>query len=78
MVLLLSNIIVQLNDNRRPMKEKLNHTIGIKSKQLLSQIASAQIRLYDKLINLDIKSLNISEYNQRYLGSEIAILKGVL
>jgi 2-polyprenyl-3-methyl-5-hydroxy-6-metoxy-1,4-benzoquinol methylase len=60
------------------MKEKLNHTTGIKSKQLQSQIASAQIRLYDKFINLDIKSLNISEYNKRYLGGKIAILKNEL
>ena len=60
------------------MKEKQNRTIGIKSKQLLDKIASAQIRLYDKLINLDIKSSNISEYNQRYLGNKIASVKAVL
>ena len=60
------------------MKEKQNQTIGIKSKQLLSQIADAQIRLYDKLVSLDIQLLNISEYNQQYLGSKIAILKGIL
>ena len=39
----------------RVVKEKQNHTIGIKGEQLIDQIASAQIRLYDKLINLDIK-----------------------
>jgi hypothetical protein len=50
----------------------------IESKQLQDQIASAKIRLYNKLVNLDIKSLNISEYNQGYLGRKIASLKGVL
>jgi hypothetical protein len=35
---------------RGTMKENQNHTTGIKSEQLLDQIASAQIRLYDKLI----------------------------
>lgn len=44
-------------------------------RQLLKQIESAQLRLYNKLVNLDIKSLNISEYNQRYLGNKIANLK---
>ena len=60
------------------MKEKQNCTIGIESKQLKDQIESARIRLYDKLINFDIKTLNISEYNQRYLGSRVARLKYVL
>lgn len=60
------------------MEEKHNLTIVVKSKQLLDQIEFAKIRLYDKLINLDIKSLNISEYNQRYLGSKMADLKNQL
>ncbi len=60
------------------MKEEQNPAVGIESKQLLDQIAFAQICLYNKLINLDIKSLNISEYNQQCLGGKIAILKGIL
>jgi len=41
-------------------------------KQLLEKkIASAQDSLYDKLINIDTSLLNISEYNQRYLGNKI-------
>lgn len=60
------------------MEKEQNLTIAVKSKELLDQIEFAQIRLYNKLINLDIKELNISEYNQRYLGSKIATLKGAL
>ena len=60
------------------MKDGQNPTIRTESRQLLDQIAFAQIRLHDRLINLDTKSLNISEYNQRYLGSKISNLKGTL
>ena len=52
--------------------------MGIRRKQLHDQIESAQIRIYNKLKNLDIETLNISEYNQRYLGRKIAGLEGVL
>jgi 2-polyprenyl-3-methyl-5-hydroxy-6-metoxy-1,4-benzoquinol methylase len=62
----------------RYMIENQNHTTGIRSKQLVDQIASAQIRLYDKLIHLDIESLNISEYNQRYLERKIASIRDIL
>jgi len=60
------------------VKDGQNPTIRTESRQLLDQIAFAQIRLHDRLINLDTKSLNISEYNQRYLGSKISNLKGTL
>ncbi len=60
------------------MKENRNHNLVFRRDQLKDQITYAQIRLYDKLVNLDINSLNISEYNQRYLGSEFTNLKGVL
>ena len=60
------------------MKETKNYPVEINNKHLLSQISLAQVRLYNKIINLDIKSLNISEYNQSYLGSKIHSLKGVL
>lgn len=58
--------------------EKQNQTSGIKSNQLLDQIECAQRRLYNKLIHLDIESSNISEYNQRHLGSKIASARDVL
>jgi len=54
------------------MDKKTNEAIN---KPLANQIESAQIRLYDKLVHLDIKSLNISEYNQRYLGGKISKIK---
>ena len=49
-----------------------------KNVSLVSQIDSAAIRLHEKLIRLDIKSLGISEYNQRYLGSKLANIIGCL
>jgi len=39
--------------------------------QLSGLIASAQVRLRDKLVELDVRSSGISEYNQRYLGEKI-------
>lgn len=60
------------------MKETKNYPVEINNRHLLSQISLAQVRLYNKIINLDLKSLNISEYNQSYLGSKINSLKGVL
>jgi hypothetical protein len=70
----------QAKQTELPMlrNEDKNHTRAIENKHLLDRIRSAQIRLHDKFINLDIKSLNISEYNQRYLGSKIASLKSIL
>ncbi|MBN2144894.1 MAG: methyltransferase domain-containing protein [Candidatus Aureabacteria bacterium] len=56
----------------------MNKDGEITIEQLLDSIAAAQTRLYDKLAHLDVTSLNISEYNQRYLGNRIANLKGVL
>lgn len=41
-----------------------------KEKKFLSQIKSAQARLRDKLLKLDLNSAGISEYNQRYLGRD--------
>ena len=60
------------------MNIKRNPTKTNKSKYLLDQIGLAKIRLYNKLINIDIKSLNISLYNQRYLESKISGLKSML
>jgi hypothetical protein len=60
------------------VEEKKNRTIGITSKHLADQIAFARIRLHKKLTGLDLKSLKISEYNQRYLGGRIASLEGYL
>lgn len=65
------------NSEMRLMK-KQNFSISLNTKELLDQIELAQIRLYEKITNLDIKSLNISEYNQRYLEIKIANLKGIL
>ncbi len=42
-----------------------------KDVQLLSQIDCAADRLIGKLIQIDLKKLGISEYNQRYLGSKL-------
>jgi len=60
------------------VNDEENTAKRMKSRQLQDQIAFAQMRLYNKLINLDMKSLNISEYNQRYLRSKISNLKGTL
>ena len=60
------------------MSKKQNLAGRIRNKLLLDQIASARIRLYDKLINLDFRSLNISEYNQKYLESKMAGIKAEL
>jgi hypothetical protein len=60
------------------LKQQEINTQGIKKKQLFNQIESAQNYLFNKLIKLDLKSLNISDYNQRYLGSKISNLKSEL
>jgi 2-polyprenyl-3-methyl-5-hydroxy-6-metoxy-1,4-benzoquinol methylase len=59
------------------MKEK-QKPAGLENRRLQNQIALGQLHLYDKLANLDINSLNISEYNQRYLASKTSGLKRVL
>jgi hypothetical protein len=58
------------------MRDK--QTPRIAGKQLADEIASAQIRLRNKFVNLDATTLDISEYNQRYLVGKLASLKSVL
>jgi hypothetical protein len=60
------------------MKENLNLSKAVHDKQLQEQLASAEIRLYEKFDKLDLESLPISEYNRRYLGTKIPNLKGLL
>ncbi len=60
------------------MQAKQNPTGKNQHKQLVDQIALAQIRLYDKLINLDLQALKISEYIRRHLGKYTANLQGAL
>jgi len=60
------------------MRDNQTPAVGIGSKQLQEQIAAARMRLHAKLINLDLKSLQISEYIQRHLNKYIANLKGAL
>jgi len=45
---------------------------------LAHRIETAACHLGDKLTSLDIKSVGISEYNQRYLSTKIFQLKGSL
>ena len=47
-------------------------------RQIKKRISSAQARLHDKLIKLNIKSLGVSEYNQRYLAKKLTNFKGSL
>lgn len=60
------------------MKSGQPQAMGARNTRLLDQIAHAQSRLYNRLIALDIASVPISEYNQRYLGTKLASLKGAL
>lgn len=53
-------------------------TPSVEGEQLPDQIASAQIRLSDRLSTLDLDSLNISEHTRTYLGNRIAGLRGWL
>jgi 2-polyprenyl-3-methyl-5-hydroxy-6-metoxy-1,4-benzoquinol methylase len=46
--------------------------------QLLSRINSAADSLQKKLTQLDVRRLNISEYNQKYLGTKLIRLTGHL
>ena len=46
--------------------------------ELLSNIDSAASRLHDKLQNLDVASLPISDYNERYLGNKLKGLPNTL
>ncbi|MDD5259614.1 MAG: hypothetical protein PHD29_06585 [bacterium] len=50
----------------------------MRKQSLLDKIELAKINLYNKLMNLDIKSINISTYNQRYLESKISNLADIL
>ncbi len=49
-----------------------------KGGELSQRIASAQVRLHEKLSNLNIDSCGISEYNQRYLKDKIRRLRAAL
>ena len=60
------------------MKERQNQARGVENKQLQEKIIAAEKQLYDKLINLDPKSLNICKNNQRKLLLKISDLKKVL
>lgn len=49
-----------------------------KNDELLNNISKATVKLYNKLNGLDINSLNISDYNKRYLGNHFRNLKSTL
>ena len=49
------------------MKYFYKNTKSFKNKLLMSEINQAAIRLTDKMLKLDFKNLNISEYNANYL-----------
>lgn len=46
--------------------------------KLLKKITSAEGRLRDKLLQCDLNTLGISEYNKRYLGNKIKEINNVL
>jgi 2-polyprenyl-3-methyl-5-hydroxy-6-metoxy-1,4-benzoquinol methylase len=52
------------------MKFIYNYTHLPKNTQLLTNINSAACRLYEKLKVLNINTLNISDYNKRYIGKK--------
>ena len=52
--------------------EVKNPRLMISASDLQSRIASAQKRLRQRLVSLDIVSVGLSEYNQRYLRAKIA------
>jgi len=52
-----------------------NQNYKKKNMLLKKQIELGQNRLFEKLNNLDVPSLNISEYNKRYLGTKLANLR---
>lgn len=60
------------------MKETQGQSTEVRNSQLREQISRAQTCLYDKLIDLDIRSSKISPYNQRYLGDKLANLERML
>lgn len=60
------------------MIERQNHVVQLTNEQLLDRIASAQDRLHNKLIQADIRSSNISDYNKSYLANYLAQAKGIL
>ena len=49
------------------MKYFYKNTKSFKNKLLMNEINQAAIRLTDKMLKLDFKNLNISEYNANYL-----------
>lgn len=51
---------------------------GNRPPPLLDRVAAAEARLEEKLLRLDLKSLHISDYNQRYLGGYLTRLKSTL
>jgi len=50
----------------------------MQNKEIQQQIISAEIRLKGKLVHLDIQSLDISDYNQKYLAGKMGNLSAVL
>jgi len=60
------------------VNEKQDRTRVAENSQLKAKIIAAEKHLFDKLSNLDPKSLNISENNRRKLVFKIADLKRVL
>lgn len=60
------------------MTNQQNNSPPLTDKQLSQRITAAQSHLHQKLSQIHIPSLNLSDYNQRYLGEKIANLKGIL
>ncbi|MBX2976366.1 MAG: hypothetical protein KF721_09545 [Ignavibacteriaceae bacterium] len=48
------------------------------NKELKRDIESAATRLYDKLLKFNLKSANLSEYNERYFGDKIKTQKSIV
>ena len=48
------------------------------NKQLLSLLETAKNRLHEKIYTIDIFSLQISDYNKRYLTDKLSSLDSVL
>ncbi len=65
-------------ENEKKMKFIYNYAHLPKNVQLLTDINSAACRLYEKLKGLNINTLNISDYNKRYLGTNFENLLSCL
>ena len=50
----------------------------MRNNEIHQQILAAEVRLTDKLVHLDIQSLEISEYNQKYLAGKMENLTAVM